>query len=301
MIQDAREALDRGAGTLLGMPPERLVLAMTALLLVLYSAPFNLPEKLLLPIVCGAMLVFPRLLLKPAPWLLVLATMAVTMALFWCILDNHQYLITYWCIVCVLAVQAEKPAEVLRWNARLLVGLCFFFATFTKLVRGNFLDGSFLGFQLLIDQRLEHGAMLFGGLQAEELQRNRELVGTLLTSPPGLEVTLVTSARLQWATLVGSIGILLIEGTLALAFLSPRPGWLHRRRDLVFLAFFVTTYPFAPVPGFAAILAVLGLAQCPPDRPKTRLAYVAFFLMIPLIVRLPSELPRLTSFLLGQP
>ncbi len=66
MITAIRQAADQVAA----QPPARLVLAMTALLLVFYGPPTNLAEKLSLPMICGALLLFPRLLLRPLPWLL---------------------------------------------------------------------------------------------------------------------------------------------------------------------------------------------------------------------------------------
>ncbi len=301
MMRSMREAVQRAAAHVEALPTAPLVLSMTALVLILYPAPFNLSEQLLLPVFAGALLVLPALRQRVTPWLLVLMTMTATMILFWSGLDNHQYLITYWCIACVLAVQADATEDVLRWNARWLIGLCFFFGTFTKLIWGQFLDGSFFSYQFLIDARLEHAAVLFGGLQLEDLQRNRELVGMLLAAPPTAEATLITSQQLIVASQILSVIILVVEALLAAVFLIPRLGRLHQLRDLVLFFFLLTTYPFAPVPGFAAILSVMGLAQCPVDRPKTRLTYLVFFLLIPLIVRLPSKIPHLTAFLLGQP
>ena len=301
MTRRVLRALQRAADAVSAQPPARLVLAMTALVLVLRPAPTNLAAKLLLPMIGGALLLFPGLLSKPLPWLLALASTATTTWLFWFQLDNHQYLITYWCVVCALAVQAEDTEEVLRWNARKLIGLCFFFAVLTKLAWGDYLDGSFFRFQLLTDPRLEHAAMLLGGVPGDDLERHRAIVRLLLVSPPDAEAALVSTPRLHAISLAVSAFVLAVESAIALAFLVSRPRRLGGLRDALLLVFFVTTYPFAPVPGFASILAVMGLAQCPADRPKTRLAYVAFFVLIPLVVVLPTHLHRLPAFLLGQP
>src|SRR4030095_683661 len=73
-------------------------------------------------------------------------------------------------------------------------------------------------------------------------------------------------------------GGLALEAIVAAVLLLPsRPLLRHG----ALLLFCVTTYAFAPVPGFGCLLLVLGLAQTNPDEARTRALYVvAFFLVL---------------------
>ena len=53
------------------------------------------------------------------------------------------------------------------------------------------------------------------------------------------------------------------------------------------LAFCVTTYALAPVAGFGWLIATMGLAQCRPNQPRWRGAYIAVFVLILLYSEIP--------------
>jgi hypothetical protein len=269
-------------------PKHLLVLRLTALLLLLYSPTYSPLDEYVLPIFCGTMLVYPKLLLRRWMWGIVFVFFVWTNIHFWFQFDNHHYLTNYWCLVCTLAVQAKNREEVMEWNGKLLIGLCFLLATFWKAIGAQYFDGSFLHLTFLLDDRLEMGAFLFGGLNSEVLQNNRSLFYQLQESIPGTEATLTTSPLLALVTLILSYWTLLCEGAIAIAFLSPRPKWLHERRDWLLIFFIFTTYPFTPIVGFAALLTVMGFAQCSPNYPKRLLIYLALFLLIPLWVEFPQ-------------
>ena len=57
-----------------------------------------------------------------------------------------------------------------------------------------------------------------------------------------------------------------IEATLGVLFLSPGGRRVRLTRDLLFLAFAVTTYLVATVKGFGWLLMILGIAQCSEER-----------------------------------
>lgn len=276
---------------LLQQPKYLLTLRLT-LLLVLFNGISKL-ELAELPetILCGAMLTSSKLLTHRVIWLALGVAAVVSNVKFWFISFNHDYLITYWCLICVLAVFTKTPKRVMRWNARLSIGLCFFFATVWKFLSGEYLDGSFVHLTFLLDQRLEMGAFVFGGLNSEVLQGNRE-VFTLMqaTDPLTAETILQTSPLMAWLSLVLSYWTLLIEGTIAIAFLSPRPQGLARNRDWLLILFLVTTYPFIPVFAFAAILALLGFAQCSVHHSNRLVVYLLAFILIPLWMTLPHAM-----------
>ena len=98
------------------------------------------------------------------------------------------------------------------------------------------------------------------------------------TEPAGLRrLAFVTT----WWTLIA-------EGAIAVAFLWPK-GILGRARHTILLLFCWTTYAVGTVAGFGWILMAMAIAQCEEERPKTRILYLATFLLILLYHRLPWD------------
>ena len=275
---------------LMQQPKHLLTFRLTALLLLLYSPPYENLSDFVLPICCGVLLIYPKLLNQRLIWFAIAAFFVGTNVRFWFTFDNHHYLATYWCLVCLLAAGQKNSdsEEILQWNGRILIGLCFFLATFWKLIANQYFDGSLLHLTFLLDSRLDMSAFLFGGLESHVLQSNRELYSQLYISNPGTELTLTSSPRLSSFSLVLSYWTLLCEGAIALAFLSPRPQWLHNCRDWLLIFFIFSTYPFTPIFGFAALLLVIGFAQCPRDRSIGLLVYLLLLVLIPVWVNLPE-------------
>jgi hypothetical protein len=181
------------------------------------------------------------------------------------------------------------------WNAKLTIGLCFFFSVVWKVLSNEYFDGSFLHLTFLLDRRLEMGAFLFGGLTPQILQGNREAFATLQAVDPSAEVTLATTALLSALSVVLSYWTLLIEGAIAISFCLPQPRWLYRNRDGLLILFLVTTYLLIPVIGFAALLALMGFAQCCANRSKV--TYLVLFLLVPIWTTLPLGMFYLINFL----
>ncbi|MCJ8283723.1 MAG: hypothetical protein MJK14_29075, partial [Rivularia sp. ALOHA_DT_140] len=59
-------------------------------------------------------------------------------------------------------------------------------------------------------------------------------------------------------------------------------------RDWLLIVFIITTYFLLPVLGFAYVLAIMGLAQCPSTRVSVRTTYLCLFGLLQL-ARLPWE------------
>jgi hypothetical protein len=261
---------------------------MTLVLLILYGAQgwsLDVPLR----VFCGVMLVATSLTTSRILWLLICAAVAWVNASNWFSIDNHKYLITYWCFAIAIAVASGDPDRILAWNARLLIGLCFAFAVFWKFAAGQFINGAFLHFTFLHDTRVEATTIGIGGLGADALADNRKLLSLLRTFPAdGTAVTLSTSATLRGVTLAMSYWTLLIEGSVALSFCSPRPRFLSNLRDLLLMGFIGTTYFLLPVTGFALVLAIMGFAQCDPARKRTRICYLVLCVLIQL-TRVPWD------------
>jgi hypothetical protein len=196
-------------------------------------------------------------------------------------IDNHQFLIAYWCLAIGVASRSPDPARVRRWSARLLVGAVFALATMWKLLSPDFLDGSFMRFTLLTDQRFTDVAALVGDVDPAALDANRRSM-TALAEPdnPLTEATVLTgSSRLDALADVLTWWTIAIEGAVAVCFLVP---WrrIGRHRDLALVAFVSTTYAVAPVVGFGWVLVAMGLTQHEPGRRGVRLGYFATFLLV---------------------
>jgi hypothetical protein len=274
------EELRIAAGELLTQPRYLLVLRLTTLLLLLYGSS-SITLDVPLRIVCGLMLLSPALLTNQLVWLFICGIVWWVNGFDWLWIDNHKILMSYWCLVCALGISAKDPNNVLSWNGRLLIGLTFLFATGWKILAGEYWNGAFLHYTFLTDPRLEAIAIWVGRLNPDVLPQNRWLELTLKLIPQAsASVTLMSSSLLQLFAWVSSYWTLLIEASVAVAFLVPGVRWLARWRDLLLLLFIATTYFILPVLGFAYILIIMGLAQCPTRQVKIRSAYLSLFALL---------------------
>lgn len=264
-----------------------LVLRLTTVLLLLHGIDHwvwtMLPEKLL----ALAMMVYPRLVGNRWVWLGMSVCLVVNNLWHWSRLVNHEYIYTYWVLVCAIAVWSGTPKQVLRWNARWLIGLCFLFATLWKFLGGEYLDGSFLHLTFLLDSRLAMGAVLFGGLDLATLAENRQFFEAMQASAAVLEPQqLITTPRMAAASFLLSYWTILIEGLVAASFLLTVPRGLHQKRDWLLLVFVLTTYTVIPVLGFGALLMVMGLIQAK-NNFISRI-YLGLLILMPIWMPLPQ-------------
>lgn len=218
-------------------------------------------------------------------------------------LPNHKYMFAFTVIICTIAMFLRhykvewKPdfAKAARW----VIGFCFFFATIGKFLAPEFLDGSFFEYTLLTDERFFGFTHLMGGEDFDKLTQNSQAVtDLLLTSDPSSKIILNTEGNLRAWTLVLSYWTIFIEGMIALTFLAPVNSWLHRKRELFLIAFIVTTYPIATVPGFATLLAALAFIQSYQERKGNiyNLLFIVVFLAIPFM-KMPYY--RVLNYLTG--
>jgi len=271
---------------LLHQPRYLLVLRLTLFLLLLYgssTALLDVPLK----VICGLMLLSPSLITNQGMWVIICGLVWWVNATNWLWIDNHQILISYWCLVCSLAVSSKNPDGVLAWNGQIMIGLTFLFATIWKIIAGEYGNGAFLHYTFLVEDRVEAVATFIGGLTPDALPQNRLLESIFRQFPQALEgVTLSSSHRLELFTLFASYWTLLIEGSIAISFLGGLIFIFFRFRDWLLILFIGTTYFLLPVLGFAYILIIMGLAQCSPQDRLTRIVYLVIFGLLQL-ARLP--------------
>jgi hypothetical protein len=241
----------------------------------------------LMLVLVGAALLSPKLARTPTLWLLLTVLSAGQVLATWNWIDNHQYLLVYWCLAVFLSLKTSDPSRALALNGRLLIGAAFAFALIWKLfLTADFANGNLFRELLLTDPRFQRMSALFGLSQAmsfdndlvlNQLAKGRIAVGTLV-EPAGL----VLVARLMtWWTI-------LTETAIALAFFWPSRGRLaNGLRDTTLLVFCWTAYSFGSVTGFGWLLLTMGIAQCDGGRKRTRWLYLLTFVLILVYARTP--------------
>jgi hypothetical protein len=266
-------------------------LALRLLLVALLFQPIG--QRWLRPVVSALAalgLLSPRALRSPALWIALTGLAAGRIASGWPTHDNHAYLLVYGCLAAALAAVATADRDrILARNGRALIGLAFLCASLWKLALSpDFLDGRFFRVSLVDDGRFEWFAALAGGIDRDALLELRELVrehndGVFVpwpdmpVAPPRL---LAVADALTAATLA-------VEALVALAFLAPL-GWrVARFRHALLALFCATTYALAPVAGFGWLLLSMGVAQCEPERTRSRATYLVAFAVVLFATRWP--------------
>lgn len=283
-----RTVLDRLA--VLAAPERRfeLVGLMTLLLLLLF--PENIWYLKVGVYGLSILAILHRPLLRsPALWLALTFFLVAGHARSWFYIDNHKFLITYWCLAVGLARLAAEPMQALRHSARYLIGLAFLFAVVAKLLSPDYLSGAFFEGMLLSDVRFARVASFVGGIPLQNIQfSDLARLDLAEIGDPALPLPYPSSGRLSAFAFVLTWWTLFIELAVALAFLWPEDRGLSRWRDAVLLVFMITTYPIAPVIGFAWVLAAMGVAQASTQRSARWTGlYVATYLAVMLLAYVP--------------
>lgn len=288
MIERLRSAVATAVRDLARLDVLDLVPRLTLLLLILFNGSFWALPTLLRILLVGALLYRP-VYRSGWFWLAVTAALGYFHLERWYEIDNHKYLMTYWCLALAVALLLRgddaRRRQVLARNARLLIGLCMVFAVFWKLVSPDYLDGTFFRYALLVDSRFESVTTSVGGLEPEDAYRNDARLKSHFDGPSdgraSAEVELIDTPRLGWLADLLTWWTIGIELALALAFLLP-DRWPPRvrLRHALLLLFVVTTYSLTPVIGFGWLLIIMALAHLPPEHQRLRLTYLVVLLLL---------------------
>lgn len=219
---------------------------------------------------------------NPLLWFGLVVVFLVSFRATWFQQNNHDYLKTYWCAAVGLSLLAASPRQALAWNARIVIGLCFLFATLWKVLSPDFLNGEFFHYFLLQDTRFELIARFLGGVSPAELAPGRtERVLYSAFGDPAAGTAVAHAARVGWISPLLTWWTVLMEGLVAAAFLSPLGTFLSKWRDVVMVVFMVSTYIIAPILFFAWILCGMGVVQAEPARGRLGLVlYIGVFVLI---------------------
>ena len=224
----------------------------------------------------------PNQVRNPVIWFALSFLTGLRVILDWPLSDNHAYLLCYWCLAISSSLISKDGENCLKLNGRVLIGLAFAYAVLWKLALSpDYLDGRFFKITMLTDSRFESFTQLIGALTPEQMEELRYFIsqhvdGQILQSqeiPNQPERFVLASQMLTYSTLV-------LEGLVALSFLWPLRKGISKIRDIFLIFFCITTYALATVQGFGWLLIAMGVAQTDPDRWKTRLAYIAVYLLI---------------------
>ncbi len=240
------------------------------------------------PIVAAAIvgLIIPDLLQRAGFWYSIAAVLGADVAAHQWSVDNHQYLIVYWCLGLAVAAASNDPERVRAVLARSLIGIVFLFATFWKIVSPDFMDGTFLTYTILTDPRFDEIAAGLGGVPLSDLAANRAALGELNDPNGSIQaLELRSTPRVEQVGLFLTWATIMIEGSIALMFLLPdrllsRWPVLTRLRDPLLMLFAAATYAVAPVVGFGWVLLAMGLTQRSKGGSAIAAIYVGLFLAI---------------------
>jgi hypothetical protein len=230
-----------------------------------------------------------RWLGQPLLWLALAGLTGTRAVLDWPLADNHAYLLAYWCLAVSLALMARDADRALAFNGRLLIGLVFLFACIWKFaLSGDYLDGTFFQVTLLTDPRFEGFTQIAGGLDARTYDALSEFVGQHRdAAAPVVGSGVDVPRRFEAVALAATGWNVFINAALAVAFLWPVGRGPSRLRHALLLIYCTITYAVATVDGFGWLLLAMGAAQCTVEQRRTRIAYVAVFVLIILYREVP--------------
>ena len=219
---------------------------------------------------------------SPVLWFAIVLAWTPQVVLNWHHHEDHIYLMLYWVGAVGLSFMCDDWSDVLRCNARLLIGLAFAFAAFWKLASVEFYDGSLMHYKLLFDYRFrETMTEPLGAVSPTQTARNLESLRSLRAHGSDLTNTPIEfSPRLTNIAVVMTWWTIVIEAALAAFFLIPGNRIWSFLRNASLLVFAVTTYLVVPVLGFGNLFMAMGYAQCENSEKRTKIAYLATSILL---------------------
>lgn len=268
-----------------------LFLKMTLVLLLLYMNE-TIYLRVFMPVVLVPGILFHKILNNKYYWL----ALTGIVCFVYLILDlviyvpNHKHVYAYALLGITASFFMKDRVGIfsnIRHQSKVIIGLCFLFATAGKFLAPEFLDASFFKFTLSTDARFFGILSLIGDLSKDQLLLNesnlKNLVGGSM-NPSDSFAILVPSNIMEIAHFL-TYWTIFLEGLIGISFLLPKRFLLSKYRNILLVVFMVTTYPIATVAGFAIVLALLGFMQSTEDGRLTHFSYffLLVFILLPLI------------------
>ena len=253
---------------------------MTLLLLLVYPSSFWY-VRIPLTVLCVSAFVFSALRFDPRFWFVTAMVVMAGNYQNWFIVDNHKYLLGYWCLALFCCLLTEAPEKTLAQIARKLIAFSFLFAVFWKIASHDFLNSTFFHYALLLDDRFRGVSELLGGMTNELMDANRTAYRALLNFDSRIDtVQLLFTRGITYLARVVTWWTLVIELLVAASFLWPLGKSISRWRDFFLIIFILSTYSVAPVLGFGWTLIIMGLVQCENRYRYVRWLYMAAFVVL---------------------
>ena len=214
-------------------------------------------------------------------WAITTIILAVSHLPDWYTIDNHIYLMIYWSLAMSIALYSSNQQVTLNKSASFLVGLCFLFATFWKVITPEFMNGSFFEYILAGgDSRFKTFSVLLTDMNYQNIEYNQSQINSvndnLLIDHSGkLIISSILPIKAQFLT----YWTVIIEGLIGLLFLFSFKNISNSFKHYMLLLFIVTTYPIASVTTFGLLLVCIGISQA--ETKKIRFLYsIAFSFLI---------------------
>jgi hypothetical protein len=253
---------------------------MTLLLLLVYPSSFWY-VRIPLTVLCVSAFVFRPLRLDPRFWFIAAMTVMAGNYQNWFLVDNHKYLLGYWCLALFCCLLTNTPERTMALIARRLIALSFLFAVFWKMASGDFLNSTFFHYSLLLDERFRGVSELLGGMTRELMDANRAAYRALMNFDSRLDaVQLLFTRGITYLARLITWWTLFIELLVAVSFLWPMGKSISKWRDFFLIVFILSTYSVAPVLGFGWTLIIMGLVQCENRYRHIRWLYMAAFVVL---------------------
>ena len=173
--------------------------------------------------------------------------------------DNHKWLYMYWILAIMVGffLQSKSSREdIWSLNARFFLVFSMGLSVFWKIVSPDFMDGAFMEYTFLTDDRFEP---LMGWIGIDF-----DLVGSWYEQDAnfqfmsGFQSYFEVPKKVSLLAVITTWWVILSEGAIALFFaINKRISDIFGHLALIFFIF--TTYLIAPVIGFGSILVILGL------------------------------------------
>ncbi|AIM61434.1 hypothetical protein IX49_13225 [Cellulophaga lytica] len=202
---------------------------------------------------------------------------------------NHKHIFAYLIIAVTIAMflkDKNNPLLFLQNQSKIIIGLCFLFASIGKFLAPEFLNGSFFEFTNSSDPRFFGFTSLIGNVDVTLLKQNETNLNSLVNTISTTKTYLLNGTeKIHQFGLIISYWTIFIESLIAISFCLPKRFKLSKYRNIFLVVFILTTYPIATVTGFAIILTLMGFIQSLDYESKPTnysLFYLLVFILLPL-------------------
>jgi len=264
----------------------RLAFQLTLLDLILRPiGTLEIRTPLLILAILG--LIIPNLIKNYLFWLTLTILTLIRVVLDWPLADNHAYLLTLWCFAIFLSTY-KKDSNLLKSNAKLMIGLVFLFAFIWKaFLSSDYLDNRFFSISMIEDPRFSEFTQVTCDISENDLNDFRDYIKQHIDG----DLVFVDVINFDFECINKISGFLtyytlFLEFLVALFFLMPKKIRVSKYRDYFLILFCIFVYSVSTVEGFGCLLLAMGLSQYEEIK-IIKLSYLVTFLIILIYREVP--------------